>query len=339
MVHPAVQHKWRGVACLAALLVSGCGSSGTVVRDDGPAAGSGAADAGAKLTAGKGGSGGSKAQAGTVAPAGAGGQAAPDAGQVELIPESGEVCDGLDNDHNGLVDDADVEGDGVCDCLKIASIGRPGAFGDSELAFRDWPNAMAQNHVVPLDSAELTDERLKPFDVLIVLNVSTVPAVAKDTPRSVFSDAEVQAFERWVRAGGGAITTSGYSADQEHEVANVNKLLAPFGLGYSPSKQGLDGMISSWTAHPLTAGVSRVFTEVGAEPDGAEALSLAVDQNQHVALQVPKTDGARILAWGDEWITYASQWRKQSDQQVERFWLNALTWLSRPTSCQQALKK
>jgi hypothetical protein len=333
------------VACVAALLAGGCGSSGTKYTDEQLAAGSGgrAPGAGGKPAAGAAG----KAQAGAEAlaggaggaGAGAGGDAAPDAGQVELIPESGEVCDGMDNDKNGLVDDADVEGDGVCDCLKIASIGRRGAFGDGELAFRDWPNAKAQNHVVPLGGAELTDERLAPYDVLIVLNVSTVSAVAMDTPQRAFSDAEVAAFERFVRGGGGVITTAGYSADQAADVANVNKLLAPFGLGYSSTKIGLDGMISSWTPHPLTEGIERVFTEVGAEPDGAQALSLAKDAKDHVALQVPKTDGPRVLVWGDEWITYASQWRSKTDQQVERFWLNSLGWLSRPTSCQHVLKK
>ena len=335
-----MQYKWSGLACLATLLVSGCGG--------GDAAPGGKAVAGSEsrpATAGKAsaGTGGKPtARAGTNALAGAGGEtsyANPDAGQVEIVPPSGEVCDGLDNDENGLVDDADVESDGVCDCLKIASIGRPGGFGDGDLAFREWPNARAQHHVVALENAELSDARLSGYDVLIVLNVSTVPSTSDDVPRSAFTDAEVAAFERFVRAGGGVITTSGYAADQAKDVTNVNKLLAPFGLGYSTSKIGLNGMITSWVQHPLTAGVQRVYTEVGAEPDGEAAQTLAKDANERVALQVPKTEGARILVWGDEWITYGSQWRAQGDQQVERFWLNSLTWLSRKSSCQQSIKR
>ena len=348
-----MQYTWRQVACLAAVLVGGCGADSAA---DGGSAGAapGRTSAGTMAGAGSGGKraadGGEGARAGaggaTVAAkggaggggAGAGGEHAYSGEPVEIIPSNGEVCDGLDNDNNGLVDDADVEGDGVCDCLKIASIGREGAFGgEGELAFRQWPNGRAQHHVVALDGAVLTDELLAPFDVLIVLNVSTVLATATDTPHRAFTDAEAAVFERWVRAGGGVITTAGYSADQEHEVTNVNKLISPFGLGYSPSKLGLDGMVASWMAHPVTAGIARVFTEVGAEPDGAAAQTLAIDGNAHVALQVPKTDPARILVWGDEWITYASQWQTQADQQVERFWVNALTWLSRSSSCQQRI--
>lgn len=351
-----MQYRWRQVAYLAAVLASGCGSDPAAPSGNHAGASGRTATGGVVARGGSGGAGpragapgGAEAEGGAGMPAYAGGGrpaadggsgSRADAGQTAIVPDNGEVCDGLDNDGNGLVDDADVEGDGVCDCLKIASLGREGAFGgEGELAFRDWPNAHAQHHVMPLEGAVITDELLAPYDVLIVLNVSTALATEKDTPHHVFTDAEVAAFERWVRAGGGVITTAGYCADQEHEVINVNKLLAPFGMGYSATKLGLNGMITSWNAHPVTAGIERVFTEVGAEPDGAAGQTLAIDANAHVALQVPKAEGARILVWGDEWITYASQWQKQADQQVERFWLNALTWLSRPSSCQQRIVK
>jgi hypothetical protein len=38
--------------------------------------------------------------------------------------------------------------------------------------------------------------------------------------------------------------------------------------------------------------------------------------------------------WGDEWITYDSEWQDVEDQQVELFWLNILKWLSPPMTCQ-----
>ena len=275
-----------------------------------------------------------------AAASGDGGSAAPaEAPRVELIPDNGEICDRMDNDDNGAVDDADVEGDGVCDCLRIASLGRPGAFGEGDLQFRTWPNAMAQHHVAPLNDTELTPSLLARYDVLILLNVSTVPSIAGEAVHHVWSDAEVDAFERWIRAGGGAFTTAGYSGEIADEVANVNKLLAPFGLAYSPTKYGLDGIISDWTSHPVTEGVERVYTEVGAEPDGPSAITLAMDATGHVALQAPKDDPAKILVWGDEWITYASQWQAEADQQVERFWVNAITWLSREGSCQHTIAR
>ena len=36
---------------------------------------------------------------------------------------SDEVCDGVDNDGDGIVDNRDSERDGVCDCLAIANLG------------------------------------------------------------------------------------------------------------------------------------------------------------------------------------------------------------------------
>ena len=196
---------------------------------------------------------------------------------------------------------------------------------------------MAQHHVVSLEDAKITDELLAGYDVLIVLNVSTVPSVTGEKTHHVFTEDEVAAFESWIRAGGGAFTTAGYSGEISDEVANVNKLLAPFELAYSPTKYGLDGIISKWTAHPVTEGVKRVYAEVGFVPDGPSALTLAIDSTEHVALQAPKEDPAKILVWGDEWITYASQWQAEADQQVERFWVNALTWLSRDSSCQHTI--
>jgi hypothetical protein len=325
-----MHNRWTqtAFAALAVLWVSGCEAT-----DSAPPRPKSTSSSG-KSKAGSGGA----AEAGRTAnTAGKAGSASDE--QVEVVPTNGELCDRRDNDDNGLVDDADVEGDGVCDCLKIASIGRPGAYGEGDIQFRTWPNAMAQNHVVSLGDVELTAERLASVDVLIVLNVSTFADISTEKPHHAFSDAEVKAFESWIRAGGGAFTTAGYSGDTGMEVANVNKLLAPFKLGYSPTKYGLDGIISEWTSHPVTEGVQRVYTEVGAEPDGADALTLASDATEHVALQVAKTDPAKILVWGDEWITYASQWQAESDQQVERFWVNALTWLSRENSCQHTIAK
>ena len=46
------------------------------------------------------------------------------------------------------------------------------------------------------------------------------------------------------------MTTIGYTNDESHEVVNVNKLLAAVGMGYSATKLGLSGNVSSWMTHP-----------------------------------------------------------------------------------------
>ena len=260
-----------------------------------------------------------------------------DAGPGE-IPSNGEICDGIDNDNNGLIDDADVEQDGVCDCLRIATIGAGGPWS-GESVFRSWPNARAQNAVTALGDRVLSEELLKPYQVIILLDVAPTrddAGVGILPAHHVFSDAEVAAFQAWVQAGGGVMTTSGYRADEATEVTNVNRLLAPFGMGYSTTKLEEDGYVETWMSHPLTQGVMKIYTANGVEPDGTNGQTLATDSLGRSALQVPRTGDARIVVWSDDWVTYETQWQATQDQQVERFWLNILAWLGPMGGCQIA---
>jgi hypothetical protein len=257
------------------------------------------------------------------------------------IPSNGEVCDGIDNDGNGKIDDADVEGDGVCDCLRIATLGSSGVWSGQSV-FKDWPNNRGQNRVVALADQTLSDALLEPYQVIVVLDVATMSGVGNGfmlTAHHVFSDQEVAAFERWVRAGGGVMTTIGYRDDKALEVVNVNRLLAPLGMGYSTTKLEVDGMIENWVEHPITNGVHKVFSAHGVEPDGSAGLTLAKDSENRVALQATQPvdkQGVRVVTWGDEWITYDSLWQDTDDQQVEQLWQNMLAWLSPQEMCQKA---
>jgi hypothetical protein len=150
----------------------------------------------------------------------------------------------------------------------------------------------------------------------------------------VFTAAEVSAFSSWVLAGGGVMTTAGYRPDEADEVTNVNRLLTPLGMGYSTTKLEVDGYVESWVDHPLTQGILKIYTANGIEPDGARAKTLATDSMNRVVLQAPASGDARIVVWGDDWLTYATQWQSRSDQQVQRFWLNILSWLGPTGGCQ-----
>lgn len=252
------------------------------------------------------------------------------------LGSGGEVCDGVDNDMNGVVDDVDVGGDGVCDCLNIATIGEIGPWGGGGNLFASWIDQRSPRGATSLGDQVLTADLLRPFQVIFVLYAADSRLDANGQTleaHHAFSADEAAAFQRWIEAGGGVMTTAGYLSDEVAEVANVNRLLQPFGVGYSTTELNLDGYVESWEPHPITSGISRIYTANGVAATGGGTL-LAHDGNMRLALEVAEPGLGHVVVWGDEWITYDSQWRDVQDQQVERLWLNALSWLSPVEQCQ-----
>lgn len=310
----------------------GAGSSGGAANHSGTGSG---ADTGNDVGHGAStGTGGNGSGGGLVIEVPVGGASAGGTGAGNGMPE---LCDGKDNDENGIVDDVDAGGDGVCDCLNIATIGGIGPWSNGGNVFASWLDARSPLGAVPLGDAELTAEKLQQFQVIVVLHAATlgVESGSKEAPAlHAFSDAEASAFDAWVRGGGGVMTTIGYSGDESQEVVNVNKLLAKLSMGYSTSRLDLSGNVSNWETHPVSDGITNIYTNNGAEPDGPSGVTIARGQDDRVALQVTQADKGRVAVWGDEWITYDSEWADTEGQQVEHFWLNLLKWLSPPTQCQ-----
>lgn len=241
-----------------------------------------------------------------------------------------EVCNGIDDDENGVVDDLDVGGDGVCDCLAIGTLGIPGTWGAGDV-FDTWLNARAAEGAVALGAGELTAELLAPLQVIVAQNLS-------ENGRA-YSSAEVEALKGWIEAGGGFITLIGFSDSSER--ANVNALLEPYDVSYG-SEQILEKggsastvPITEWFTHPTTENVVLVGVDNGYAVLG-EGTVVAREQGYDVghALEVGL---GKILVWGDEWITYNSEWVDHSDYQVERFWLNVLKWSTPAKECQVPL--
>jgi hypothetical protein len=317
------------ICCGAAvLLASGCGGGGDGSEvDDG---GTGASN----------GTGANNGSAGTFnidvsgSSSGGGTPIGPDGKPIgDGTPE---LCNGKDDDRNGIIDDVDAGHDGVCDCLNIATVGHIGPWSNGGNIFKTWLDARSPIGAVELADDELTADELAKYQIVVVLHVATTEVDNEGvvaTAHHAFSEAETGVFDAWVRGGGGVMTTIGYSGNEADEIVNVNTLLAPLGMGYSTDKLDLSGNVEEWVTHPVSDGISNIFTDNGVEPDGPDGMTIALGGDK-VALQVAQIDTGRVAVWGDEWITYDSEWADVDGQQVEHFWLNLLKWLSPPGQCQ-----
>jgi hypothetical protein len=257
----------------------------------------------------------------TIGGGGSGGTVLLGLGGSTGTPRGEDVCDGIDNDNNGIIDDVDLGGDGVCDCLNIATIGSMGKWGQGDV-FDAWLNSRGPKPATKLGGAVLTPDLIRGFNVIVVLNVYNAHAYSTD---------EAAAIEGWTRTGGGLMTTTGYTTrDCVSENVNVNRLLAFSGSSYGAPRT--DGDITNWAPHPVTASMGTSRIENGCEPHGG--LIIGWDPLNEAALNVIELDAGHIALWGDEWITYDALWNNVAQLNIELLWLNLLKWLSPTDRCQ-----
>jgi hypothetical protein len=239
---------------------------------------------------------------------------------------SPEVCDGTDNDGNGIIDDVDVGNDGICDCLRIATLGEPGKWGEGDV-FATWLSTRSESGATDLAGQVLTKELLEGFQVIVAQDLSALGRT--------YAAAEIAALDAWVRAGGGLLTLIGYGDPPER--ANANALLGSFGMAYGAEQilqknGGATVPITGWVDHPATQGVSRVGVDNGYPVEGS-GVTLATEQG-HVMLKAQEVEEGHVLVWGDEWITYNSEWKDHPDYQVELLWVSMIKWLTPRNVCQ-----
>jgi len=86
---------------------------------------------------------------------------------------SAETCDGVDNDGNGIVDDVDVGGDGVCDCLRIATLGVRGTAGQGDV-FAAWLNGKSDRGATSLGSQVITPALLAGYQVIVAQDLKDI---------------------------------------------------------------------------------------------------------------------------------------------------------------------
>jgi len=237
-----------------------------------------------------------------------------------------EVCDGIDNDGNDVIDDLDAGNDGVCDCIRVASFGQSGIWRGGNV-FSDWLGERTARGVDGLANQMITTDLLEPYHVVVIEDASVV--------ERVYGQTEVDALHSWVESGGGLLTLTGYTSSAV-ENDNVHRLLAPWGLGYGDQtilpRQGDPVPVTEWVEHPLAASVATAGFDNG-YPVVGPGLVYARAGGFDVGLAVEAGEG-RIVVWGDEWIGYTSEWAGVPTYQMERFWQNTFKWLTPPSKCQ-----
>jgi hypothetical protein len=90
-----------------------------------------------------------------------------------------------------------------------------------------------------------------------------------------------------------------------------------------------------WTPHPVDNGVTAVGVDNGYPVQGMGTI-IATGGGFDVGLAQDVGKG-RVFLWGDEWITFNSEWQDHPDYQVELFWLNSIKWLTVATACQVSI--
>lgn len=255
-----------------------------------------------------------------------------------------EVCDGVDDDANGIVDDLDANGDGLCDCLRIGVLGFPGRQGTID-AIRAWMHGRAVPTAI-LAGEELTPARLAGLDVVVVQDVRDGAGDGTAGQEGIgvgigrpYLDSEVRALAAWVDAGGGLLTLAAFSSTAG-ENTNVNRLLSPFGLSYGTSRilessSGSTLPVTHWDgSHPVASGISRIGVNTGYAVSGGALVAWEPAPGAYDVGRAVEWGRGRVFAWGDEWIEYDSEWSGAGGAEVRRLWGNALRWLSKAGYCQ-----
>ncbi len=270
----------------------------------------------------------------------------------------------------GTIDVPDA-GSGMC--IRIGLLGRRPTYGampgaDGTDALQAWLNAHVISgttiNVVPTDT-EITADFLAGFEVVILQALEE----REGGPYWSFSPAELEAFETWIRAGGGAIALTGYGA-QAAEVNPTNQLLAFTGMAYNTDDvlgtcpdnccycAGSSIPLRGFRAdHPIAANVTSVGVFHGRTVSPGDGAIVA-SEGTAVYGATKQLDEGRVFLFFDEWVTYSSQWSElpgaggftpeascletthacygrtpSKGYQVPQFWYNALKWASGDAGC------
>jgi hypothetical protein len=275
----------------------------------------------------------------------------------------------------------------LCQPVRILSLGQPAKYGansgstDTTDAFQAFMNSYTKGTATMqmLETfTHITDLELSNYDVIILQALYTNPY----DPNGLwaYTAADAAALHDWVNNQGGAvIAMSGYFSDNTIEIQPLNQLLAPFGITYDgdntyttndcPSTSTWGPLcycaygsipFANWNslATDITKNLGKVGIFMGRSITcpGSDCQIVGTNNVDTTAqsniVGVAKVTGkGRVFAWGDEWVTYTSQWGLTPDPQydnattyaqcvgytphtsytVPQFWYNVFRWVAQTT--------
>jgi hypothetical protein len=217
-----------------------------------------------------------------------------------------------------------------CKCIAIANIGQVGTSGDT-VSFDNWLNTKSNARVDNLPDEFTFDAAvLEEYDILVLQDISTWTV----TPD------EILAIEEWVVAGNGVMTLQGYNAS-ETEVDVVNSILEPYAVAYGKTPGGPGTLwidVTGWDpASPIAANMGGFAVAIhnGRPVVDGDGLGLPTLTEDGLVFGVTKQIGeGHVFVWGDEWVTYSSQWTTDGLLRAEQFWYNSIAFLTPTDACQ-----
>ena len=307
------------------------GGAGVAGQDSGAAgsAGGGGQDAGSAGATDAGDpdadaadAGGQDADSGSAPDAGSGDAGSADAAAdtivcVPTVPAT-EVCDDVDNDCDGQVDNVDVGQDGIQDCLRVVFIGAQGGHASTDLQLWLGSNSvsLARIHTTLAEATTLTMADLSGIDIVILDNLARL-----------YTPSESDELLTWVQNGGGLVSMNGHVLAPDHRDWG-NSILASFGIEHLAGF--VSGPITDFAAHPVTAGLTSITFNggfrVAQTTDASVSITPVAMQNSEPVAVVQEQGAGRVFVWGDDWVQYDSVW--QASPELMQFWVNALLWLT-----------
>jgi hypothetical protein len=208
---------------------------------------------------------------------------------------------------------------GVFGCMKILLLGDPGE--DSSSNFEAYVQGIGT-----------AATRIANPDVLDATLLADYNIVILDQLERTFTADEAAALTTWLTAGNnGVMAMSGYTGAQS-DIDRPNSLVAGMGVDFTGGL--LNGPVVQFATHPTTKGLTSVTfaggfpVEIAATPPASSTQTYVatIDTGSEVDVAVAATLGSgRIYLWGDEWVTFDSEW--EGSTQIQMFWSDVLSWL------------